>query len=166
MYFFYIEAKVRVWQKWEFGKSRTCNIQEVDDPGGLSSGLALPFTKYQCIFYTREASSIVLIKTCIFRHMLRKQKIKEKSHSCGCARPSCIFKAAYYHHSHRWCHSSRLPPRSHCVHTHIARSSTTSYYLLYLSHVLPPFQNIRCFRFVKQMYLDIFYCVYLSKPTH
>jgi hypothetical protein len=23
-------------------------------------------------------------------------------------------------------------------------------------YILPPFQNIRCFRFVKQMYLDIF----------
>jgi hypothetical protein len=26
----------------------------------------------------------------------------------------------------------------------------------YVCHILPPFQNIRCFSFVKQMYLDIF----------
>jgi hypothetical protein len=26
--------------------------------------------------------------------------------------------------------------------------------------LLPPFQNIRCFSFVKQIYLDTFYCVY------
>jgi hypothetical protein len=34
------------------------------------------------------------------------------------------------------------------------------------SILLPPFQNIRCFSFVKQMYLDIFLCVGSLECTH
>jgi hypothetical protein len=35
-----------------------------------------------------------------------------------------------------------------------------------LSIILPPFQNIRCFRFMKQMYIDTFECIYSSELIH
>jgi hypothetical protein len=39
-------------------------------------------------------------------------------------------------------------------------------YISYLNDVLSPFGNIRCFSFVKEIYLDIFYCIDLSEHIH
>jgi hypothetical protein len=38
----------------------------------------------------------------------------------------------------------------------LGHRSTFKLAKMYLSFILPPFQIIRCFRFVKQMYLDTF----------
>jgi hypothetical protein len=54
-----------------------------------------------------------------------------------------------------------LQMRGSYIHIHVNFNKVNGMLVIMIErskskHLLPPFQNIRCFRFVKQMYLDIF----------